>query len=79
MRFRVVCPKLVAADLDAWAFIEAETGTGSERICQAVNEALERLAFSADEIGESRGEDERILIIDPISFIFQVFPASEQF
>ena len=77
MKFRVVVAKRVNNMLKAWSFLESEMNSGSQRIEKALEEAIERLAFGADEIGESRIGNERILIVDPVSFICEVHPDSD--
>jgi hypothetical protein len=73
--YRVVWRKKARQRLDVLAFLARERGDFIDRIPRAI-EAIElRLALNPSVEGESRGDNERVLIENPLSVIYEVFEA----
>lgn len=73
MSCRVVWRRRVRLKLDVLAFLAHEGGDFSGGIPKAVDEVELRLALAPDSEGESRADDERVLIVHPLTVVYEVF------
>lgn len=72
MNFRVIWRRLLG-DRIAAAFAEAwEEGRDAEAITRAIAEIDRRLSRDPANEGESRADYERILVVAPVSVVFEV-------
>lgn len=73
MSYRVVWRKKARQRLDVLAFLAHERGDFADRIPRAIEEIELRLALDPSAEGESRRDNERVLIVDPLSVLYEVF------
>ena len=73
MSYRVVWRNRVRNKLHVLAFLARELGDYSDRITRAVDEIELRLALDPHGEGESRDATERVLIVHPLSVLYEVF------
>lgn len=77
MNYRVVWRRRLLIALDHTGFYARENGRDAVALVRAAAEIELRLSDEPSEEGESREGAERVLIIDPLSVIFEVFESSE--
>jgi hypothetical protein len=75
MSFRVIWRERVVDGLWQLKFLAYEMGQDADAISRAVAEIELRLALDPSAEGESRGGNERVLVVDPLSVIYEVFEA----
>jgi hypothetical protein len=71
--YRVVWRQRVRRRLDVLTFLAGERGGSPDQIHLAVAEIDSRLAADPLNEGESRAENERVLVVHPLSVTFEVF------
>ena len=77
MNYRVVWrPRLLIA-LDHTGFYARENGRDAMALARAAADIELRLSDEPTEEGESRAGTERVLIVDPLSVVFEVFESSQ--
>ncbi len=55
-------------------FLAAEKGGDEEAVLRATGELNRQLAEDPSEVGESREVNERVLIVNPLTVLYEVFP-----
>jgi hypothetical protein len=73
VNYRVVWRLRVRRNIDAFAFLLRETGRDPDRLLRAVDEIEFRLSAAPLEVGESRTDPERVLIVHPLSVRYEAF------
>jgi hypothetical protein len=73
MSYRVVIRSRVAENLDTVLFLSLENGRDVGPLRAAVREINRRLSRDPSTEGESRVENERVLIVSPLSALYEVF------
>jgi hypothetical protein len=77
MSFRVIWRERVVDGLWQLKFLAYEMGQDADAISLSVSEIAHRLALNPSAEGESRSGNERVLIVEPLSVIYEVFEAVE--
>ena len=73
MSYRVVVRNRIANNIAAVTFLAFEMGRDGRAISRAYDEILLRLSDEPVEAGESRAGAERVLIVNPLTVVFEVF------
>lgn len=73
MNYRVVIRRRVADNIHAVAFLAGELGGDGVALTRAADDITLALSDSPSELGESREGNERVLIIHPLTAIYEVF------
>ncbi len=73
MNYRVVWRKRVADQIHTAAFLMFEHGRRDAPLVEALAAIDERLQSRPHEVGESRGDGERVLIHAPLTVWYEVF------
>jgi hypothetical protein len=76
MSFRVIWRKRTVERLDTLTFLAYELGRDGDEIRQATAEINARLGTNPSTEGESRDGSERVLIVHPMTVIYEVFEAT---
>jgi hypothetical protein len=77
MNYRVVCRANVAFSLNARAFLDLERSVQTAKVVDATELVFDRLSVDQVNAGESRHGEERVIVVDPISIVYEVFPETE--
>jgi hypothetical protein len=75
--YRVIWRQRVKRRLDVLTFLTGERGGSPDRITRATEEIDRRLAADPANEGESRQENERVLVVHPLCVTFEVFETSQ--
>lgn len=76
MTYRVVVRERVANNIASVTFLAFEMGSDGRVIARAADEILLRLSDEPAAEGESRAGAERVLIVAPLTVVFEVFEDS---
>ena len=72
MSYRVILRPQLAENLQVVFFLGHEHGRDVEPLREALGEIMRRLATDPGDEGESRDDNERVLIVGPLSVVFEV-------
>jgi hypothetical protein len=73
MNYKVIWRKRLLAALDTLVFLAVERGGDAESVKLAAREVGRQLAQDPLGVGESRGGEERVLIVHPLTVMYEVF------
>lgn len=73
MSYRVFWRERDRNNLDVFQFLARELGRPVNAIPAAIEEIEARLASDPSAAGESRTENERVLVVPPLTVFFEVF------
>jgi hypothetical protein len=73
MSYRIIWRERILQNVHNYTFLALERGRDPDALVRAVAEINRRLTTNPHTQGESRGSPERILIVHPLTVIFEVF------
>ena len=76
MSYQVIWGPTAGQVLDTHYHLARETGSNPETLDRAVSRVKALLGDDPQSVGESRTDDERILIHVPLSEVYEVFPTT---
>ena len=77
MNYRVVIRESVANNIRTATFLAFELSRDGLALSRAVEEIILTLSDNPTEQGESRANNERVIIVHPITAIYEVFEAQQ--
>jgi hypothetical protein len=77
MNYRVVIRRAVANNINTATFLAYELGRDGAALSSAVEKILLALSDNPTEQGESRAGSERVIIVHPLTAIYEVFEAEQ--
>jgi hypothetical protein len=77
MNYRVVIPSRIANAIHTVAFLAEELGRDGAALRHAAEEIQLLLSDNPRDLGESRAGSERVLIVDPLTVVYEVFETAQ--
>ena len=74
MNYRIVWGPRASAMLSVLAFLASEKGRDAEELDRAISEIVGLLSDHPERVGESRGGNERVVIVKPLTATYEIFP-----